>query len=548
MRKALAIALTLLLVGSCRGGADSTPEAAFPSLYQGEQPFLAAIRETRAKPLSQRITGITVPHHLLAADLMAAAFARLASQSYDRIVILSPDHFSRSRTAFAVTFRDFRTPLGTLHTDRAAVQQLLANPRVSVSQLFSHEHGVQALLPFVAYHFPQARIVALALSRSAQRPDWDSLARTLAPLLTPGTLVIQSTDFSHYLPRDEARRKDQETLRVLSGGHPEDLMSLTEPGHLDSRAAQYLQWRLQQALFGARPFVTANRNSQDYTAEPLNRTTSYIVQLYSPEALVVDGVESWFFAGDTFFGRFVATSLAAAERRQTLVEQVLRLTRGHRLIVNLEGVIRDACPEQPGPWELCMETGLALPLLKALNVQAVSLANNHSHDFGADSYQEMKRILHRAGIIALEPGSVTDLGPFRLAAFTDVDNQGSPRTALLTEPDLQGLGQVSHDKPLFALVHWGREYAAAPGPREELLGSSLEAQGVELIIGSHPHRAGGLACSPHACRAFSLGNFIFDQRRPEASGALLEVIFFPPGTYFLRWHQLGNLYSAISLN
>ena len=79
---------------------------------------------------------------------------------------------------------------------------------------------MQALLPFVAYHFPEARIIALAISLSAQPPDWDSLAETLAPLLTPRTLIIQSTDFSHYLPAAEARGKDQETLRVLSGGNP----------------------------------------------------------------------------------------------------------------------------------------------------------------------------------------------------------------------------------------------------------------------------------------------------------------------------------------
>ncbi len=91
-------------------------------------------------------------------------------------------------------------------------------------------------------------------------------------------------------------------------------------------------------------------------------------------------------------------------------------------------------------------------------------------------------------------------------------------------------------------MHWGEEFRAAPGPREEALAARLTARGVELIIGSHPHRAGALTGDRTQCLAFSLGNFIFDQRRPEVSGALLEVIFYPQGTYFLRLHPLGNLY------
>ncbi len=80
------------------------------------------------KPLPQKISGLTVPHHLLAADLLAAAFARVQGQDYRRIIILSPDHFSRSRSPFAVTRRDFETALGRLTTDRQAVDRLLNQP------------------------------------------------------------------------------------------------------------------------------------------------------------------------------------------------------------------------------------------------------------------------------------------------------------------------------------------------------------------------------------------------------------------------------------
>jgi poly-gamma-glutamate synthesis protein (capsule biosynthesis protein) len=382
----------------------------------------------------------------------------------------------------------------------------------------------------------------VALHRDSQPSQWDSLAQTLAPLLTADTLVLQSTDFSHYLPWPQARRHDQETLRVLSAGDPEAVAGLQQPQHLDSRGAQYLQLRLQKQVHQARPAVVASRNSQEYTAQRLDSTTSYLVQVYSPETLPIPGVRRFCFAGDTFFGRFLAGKLAREPWREGLVKRVRQLTGGAPLIVNLEGVLMAECPAHPGPLKLCMAAQPALDILRDLNVVAVSLANNHSHDFGESSYRTMHRLLTDAGIIVLEDRTVRDLGPFQLAAATDLDNREQPLRALLTEADLARIEAMPPDKPRFAFLHWGQEYTATPGPREQALAARLAAGGVELIIGSHPHRAGALTGDRRHCLAYSLGNFIFDQRRPEVSGAILEVMFFPQGTYFLRLHPLGNLY------
>ena len=94
------------------------------------------------------------------------------------------------------------------------------------------------------------------------------------------------------------------------------------------------------------------------------------------------------------------------------------------------------CPADPGPLKLCMAARPALDILKDLNVVAVSLANNHSHDFGDLAFRTMQRLLTDAGITVLENRTVTDLGPFRLAALTDLDNRQEPFRALLRDADL----------------------------------------------------------------------------------------------------------------
>ncbi len=388
-------------------------------------------------------------------------------------------------------------------------------------------------------------IVPIAIRPSSRPADWDALVSTLAPLLTPDTLLVQSTDFSHYLTAPEARRRDQETLRVLSGGDPRQVLTLTEPDQIDSRGCHYLQLLLQRPVFGAEPTVIANRNSQDYTGEPVALTTSYIVQLYSAAPLPVGGAQSYFFGGDTFLGRYVAKKLATPEKREALRRQVLRITGGKPLILNLEGVLQEKCPESPGPYNLCMENALALPLLKGFGVQAVSLANNHSQDLGEGSYREMRQRLADHGIASVAHRQVLDLGAFYLAGFTDVDNQSEEKIAQLTRKDLEGLAHLKKDKPLFAMIHWGREFADQAGPREQALAALLEEQDVEVIIGCHSHRASRLEGTRKSCRVFSLGNFLFDQDRQPVSGMLLEAVFFPQGTYFLKVHPINNLYSSL---
>ena len=545
MHKIAPVMLLLVLVAACTGADQPPGKEAFPPFFSNRTVFLATIGNCRGKPLPQKISGLTVPHHLLAADLIAEAFSRLQGQNYRRIIILSPDHFSRSQSPFAVTRRNFETVLGSLATDQAAVSFLLDNPRVTESSLFSQEHGVRALLPFIAHYFPQAQIVPIAIRRTSQPADWDSLAQTLVPLFSPTTLLVQSSDFSHYLPYREARRRDQETLRVLSAGDPKEVLTLTEPAHLDSRGCQYLQLRLQREVFGAGPTVMANRNSQEYTAEPVEKTTSYIVQLYSPEQLEVERARCYFFGGDTFCGRKVAKKLASPERRESLVRQVLDITRGQPLIVNLEGVLTEKCPESPGPYTLCMEEALSLPLLKGLKVRAVTLANNHSQDLGEDFCRDMTRRLADQGIISLANRQVLDLGDFYLAGFTDISNQGEEKVAQLNQQDLACLMHLKRDKPLFAFLHWGREFANQAGPREQALADLLEEMGVGVIIGCHSHRATRLEGSRKSCRIFSLGNFLFDQDKGPVSGILLEAVFFPQGTYFLKVHRLNNLWTGI---
>jgi poly-gamma-glutamate synthesis protein (capsule biosynthesis protein) len=503
-----------------------------------------------------------IPHHLLVAPLIAEGFSRLKGHRYDRIVILSPDHFWRSKSPFSVPNRDFQTCLGPACIDRKAIEKLLENPSVKVSNLFSHEHGIQALLPFIVRYFPDTPLVPVVLRPSAGKDFWEPLAQTLDPVITSQTLIVQSTDFSHYLPFPEAKKRDQESLRIIALNEPGQVFSLRQPANIDSVAALFFQTSLQNRLFKANPVVLDNRNSWEVFPTP--KTTSYMHVLYSSENIVISGdrparfasqpitrtwsgsecpgtkPDTFSFFGDTFFGRFAEKLV---KRKQ---EEVISHLRNHlgttRTILNLEGVFSPPPVDRLPKLRLYMDPTLAISLLKSVNVEAVALANNHSRDFGPGRLDATKTALAAAGIIPLMHGSIEDFGPFRLVTFSDIDNYSNRFDGNIATADLKLLETCSRDKPLFAFLHWGREWETAPGRREHELMDELQRRGVELLIGAHSHTTSPLRGDKDFLYVYSLGNFFFDQLKPRAGGAALDIRFFPQGTYFLHRRLLGNVF------
>src|SRR5262249_1341978 len=295
---------------------------------------------------------------------------------YDKILVLFPDHFRKVRLAFATTRRNFDTVYGPVATRKDDIERLLQSPDIEESDLFQRDHGIGAILPFLKHALPGKEIVPIAVSINSRPAEWDRLLAVLAGMVGPATPVVQSTDFSHYLPMGEAILRDQQTLNVIAAGTPADIVRLAQPGNLDSRGAQYIQLRLQREFFHAQPRVLYNSNQQAYSDARIAQTTSYVVQAFEPSAIGhatsdLPGSKVYCFAGDTFFGRSIASTLSDPELSTHVRGEMQRILGGCRLILNLEGVVVPRVPRKLPLLGLAMPKALALEWLRALNVEAV---------------------------------------------------------------------------------------------------------------------------------------------------------------------------------
>lgn len=527
--------------------AAQCPEGDFPPFYTRATLFDEGLERSASLQPVEDIRGVIVPHHLEMPELLAGAVRMISGPQVTRVIVLFPDHFFQSTTPAATTTRDFQTIFGPVRVDAEAVQTLLADPQISDSCLFQREHGLRAVLPFMARLMPDVPIVPVAISINAQRAEWEALAARLRPLLTPGTVILQATDFSHYLPLHAARMRDQQVLNILAAGDAEAAAGLIQPDHVDSVGAMYISLRLLGEQ-GARPVVVANANMQELYERFIPETTSYVLAAFVPEGADVPVFrgETFLIGGDLFLGRVLPMLLSDELIRDRVTQAALAATGGRPLVLNLEGVLLPTLPARMNHMVLGMPADLLRDMASRLNVVAVSLANNHARDIGDSGLAETRAALDGFGIAHFGQGEVLRLKGAALVGLTDLDGRAVPSVDRLT-PDLLDRAVLEDaETPVIAFVHWGREFVTDPGPREDWIAEELRQRGVAAVIGAHPHAVGPgprILGGGDTVVLQSLGNFLFDQLPPHASGGLAEIRVFPQGTVFVRQLPLPNLFA-----
>ena len=170
----------------------------------------AAPRESLPVPKA-----LIAPHagYVYSGPVAATAYARLAPLR-DRIgtvVLLGPTH----RVAvggLALPGADrFATPLGDVDVDAEAVARIADLPQVVVSpRAHAQEHSLEVHLPFLMEALGRFRLVPLAVGQASPEAVAEVLDRLWGG---PETLIVVSSDLSHYLPYAAARRTDEATVR-----------------------------------------------------------------------------------------------------------------------------------------------------------------------------------------------------------------------------------------------------------------------------------------------------------------------------------------------
>lgn len=179
----------------------------------------ALLAEAPAPPPDAPVPrAVIVPHagYVYSGSTAALAYARVARGrgTIRRVVVVGPTHRVPVRGVALPGADAFRTPLGEVPVPHAWAQERLADVLAAcvVPETHRHEHSVEVQLPFLQRVLDDVDVVPLL----AGDAFGEEVADVLEALWEPQTLVVISSDLSHYRPYDEARRIDAGTIAQIT--------------------------------------------------------------------------------------------------------------------------------------------------------------------------------------------------------------------------------------------------------------------------------------------------------------------------------------------
>lgn len=202
-------------------GADSVrPAAVAGSFYPGDPDELrqmvhGMLKAAGGVAVQQKIRGLVSPHAgYVYSGIVAAAGYKQLDPSVRTVILLGPSHRVLIRAASIPEVSAYRTPLGEVRLAPLASRLGKSPGFKSVPEAHLMEHSLEVQLPFLQVALNRFEIVPILVNSS----DPEALAATLAPLIDENTLVVASSDLSHYYPYDRAVVLDDICNKAIAGG------------------------------------------------------------------------------------------------------------------------------------------------------------------------------------------------------------------------------------------------------------------------------------------------------------------------------------------
>ncbi len=254
--------------------ASVRPPAVAGAFYPADPRRLAA--EVRAHlasavepALGFAVRGLIVPHagYVYSGPVAATGYRLLEGRDdLRRVVMLGPSHFVWFSGLALPDVDRLETPLGVVDVDRDAVTLLEREGLVvESSAVHEREHSLEVQLPFLQIVLPGVPVVPLLTGEVDPR----RVADVVEPLLDDETLLLVSSDLSHYHDYDTARHLDAETARAIVDARPEALDRDSACGRTGIQAALHLARRLDWRV------VSCDLRSSGDTAGPRDRVVGY---------------------------------------------------------------------------------------------------------------------------------------------------------------------------------------------------------------------------------------------------------------------------------
>jgi MEMO1 family protein len=249
---------------SCKAGDDKAsvrPPAVAGQFYPGNASQLKSDVQgylSKGTSLTSTPVMMVVPHagYVFSAPVAAKGYAAI-DRATSVVTIIGPSHHAAFR-GISISDADFyEAPLGRVPLNKEIIGQLRKSPLVSyVARADEPEHSVEVQIPFLQVVLSSFTIVPI-LTGDVDPAD---VAKLLLPFVKKHTLVVASSDFSHYHADSTAQRLDKASIGEILAGHWDGVIDAC--GEMPIRVIMHMAGALD-----LKPLLVDARNSYQTAPE-----------------------------------------------------------------------------------------------------------------------------------------------------------------------------------------------------------------------------------------------------------------------------------------
>ena len=241
------------------------------------------LSEAATPPVKGTLKAIIVPHagYTYSGPVAAHAYKILQGRPFRRIILVGPSHRATFKGVSVNLQKVYRTPLGDVPVDLSMAKKIiqLGKPCIRwLAQAHGMEHSLEIQLPFLQTVLSEFSIVPIVMGQQDYNTCLD-ISRILAEALgrSEDTLILASSDLSHYHTYQKAKEKDLEFIKHTKAFDPEALDKALSKGHCEACGqGPVIATMLTARKLGAdQSYILDYANSGDITGYH-NRVVGYL--------------------------------------------------------------------------------------------------------------------------------------------------------------------------------------------------------------------------------------------------------------------------------
>jgi AmmeMemoRadiSam system protein B/AmmeMemoRadiSam system protein A len=192
------------------------------------------LSQATVAPLQGELVALVAPHagYIYSGKVAAHSYSLLKGRKYDRVVVIAPSHYESFSFSSVYNGDAYATPLGNVPVDKEFAAKLVKQSSLIQFSSRGHapaqqqgEHALEVQLPFLQRTIGDFKLVPIVMGEQTYEIE-RALGVALAKMTAgTSTLIVASSDLSHYHTYDDASKMDQKTLKAMERW---DYLSLSE--------------------------------------------------------------------------------------------------------------------------------------------------------------------------------------------------------------------------------------------------------------------------------------------------------------------------------